>query len=729
MAQGSGFSSRRPIEVPLTGRIGSPEIRSGAGSLAATANIFGGLSRGLNLLGNQLLDQEERQEQEEETRAGEAAGIESARAGEAFALRDSGVFGRRADVAYNRAAEIGYAQGLEVEVEERRQQLEMAHEADPDSFMKSWDQYQSDVIRRTPESLRPKMGLMLGQHGNRADFRLADQKQARVEAQAAFNVRLRADQLITLSANAAHAQGDPTAAAEHLGDLQTSIGEAVAAGWLEPATAASILLNGRDQVIEAGYTGAFERSPSFDALQDFVAADTPELSPQRKDVLAGRMQATVSRMETAARKVHADLGRNVDAAIDALRAGIEINPAELNELRQRAAGTEFAPELETAAAIAPQVRSVSQLTPAEIEQRIVAVRAEREALASAGVPIEAADEAAGVVGQLEAFEEVLTTSLDRTRMAIGNGQVVDRAVELGLVEAAPLDFTSNESLADSLDARMDEAETAEIHFDIPAGNVLVESEVDALGQFLKPGAATVDAQIAVLTTMHGRMGQDRMAAVLTKVAEDEPEIAYVAGLPPRRMDEALRGRAVLLQNSQMTPSAGEVAVREVVSNVYGDVLAEAPATVKAATETARWLYAARKAQEGDLTGELDPDAFATALNDAVGGIVEWENSAGLTFLGDDTSRVIAPRPGMTSNQFANLMDSLRDDELAAAGQQPMTMHGEPVGADVVKRLGRLRSIGDGLYTVTVGNFGLVDQNGRAFVLDLGAVLRAREPRR
>ena len=113
------------------------------------------------------------------------------------------------------------------------------------------------------------------------------------------------------------------------------------------------------------------------------------------------------------------------------------------------------------------------------------------------------------------------------------------------------------------------------------------------------------------------------------------------------------------------------------------------------------------------TGRLDEARLSRAVDRVTGGMASWNGG-----------RLIVPRRGMGEADFSQLMEGLTNADVGAA----QAADGSPVTADMIRRVGRLRSIGEGRYGVTIGGFEVLTPDNRAYVLDLRSVpLRERAP--
>ena len=141
-----------------------------------------------------------------------------------------------------------------------------------------------------------------------------------------------------------------------------------------------------------------------------------------------------------------------------------------------------------------------------------------------------------------------------------------------------------------------------------------------------------------------------------------------------------------------------------MNGALGSALAGAmPETVGMIREAAEALYAERAARAGKDGQPFDGARFREAVRAITGEPVRWN--------GQD---LLPPRFGMTQGEFGQMMAGLTDADLPGA----RTLRGEPITAEMVRRHGRLTSVGDGLVTIAFATGTVLDDAGRALVLDL-----------
>lgn len=98
-------------------------------------------------------------------------------------------------------------------------------------------------------------------------------------------------------------------------------------------------------------------------------------------------------------------------------------------------------------------------------------------------------------------------------------------------------------------------------------------------------------------------------------------------------------------------------------------------------------YADLSAQSNDASGKFNEPRLKTAVDDVTGGILT-HNSGSL----------IAPRRGMSQNEFDGVMQSVTDNDLLGV----TTMNGAPITAKYLQNSAQLESVADGRYFVRLG---------------------------
>lgn len=146
---------------------------------------------------------------------------------------------------------------------------------------------------------------------------------------------------------------------------------------------------------------------------------------------------------------------------------------------------------------------------------------------------------------------------------------------------------------------------------------------------------------------------------------------------------------------------------QVMNDYLGDSLSQAPSLMAAAREAGLSVYAV-----GSNPGEaLDGTRLQDALKAVTGGILEY-NSDG------KTGKFVAPKPGMTQQQFDSLIANVSNDDLKGAliGYSHVP---EPVTASMLQGQIQFVSSGNGRYMLRYPGAGLArKEDGTPYELDL-----------
>lgn len=193
-------------------------------------------------------------------------------------------------------------------------------------------------------------------------------------------------------------------------------------------------------------------------------------------------------------------------------------------------------------------------------------------------------------------------------------------------------------------------------------------------------------------------GQGRAAATAGALVGDNPAVA----------EGILRGQMLLKENPNLAPKKSDdnsLAIDEKLPIQAFAAGQEVSRQFLLESATAR--YADLSNQAGDTSGEFNDTRMQQAIDEVTGGVVDMNGYS-----------VIAPRYGMTQDDFDKRLSQLTDDDLSGV----IAKNGSAVRARDVRDQGRLRAIADGRYIVEFGRpeapMYATKQDGSAFVLDL-----------
>jgi hypothetical protein len=247
--------------------------------------------------------------------------------------------------------------------------------------------------------------------------------------------------------------------------------------------------------------------------------------------------------------------------------------------------------------------------------------------------------------------------------------------------------------------------------------LLSNAEAKALAATLK--AMPVDVQKVQLASMYkGVNDMGLFKQTMQAIAPDMPTLA-VAGIYQARglrttenrdvADLILRGQSILTPNKKEDGSGhmGGAALIKMPeeklllsdwTSVTGDAFKGKEQAADLFMQTAKAIYAARSAEEGDYSGMIDSKRWKAAINMATGGI-ESHNG----------SKIVLPY-GMGYDNFQNALRAQVDRIVQDGGALNTT-------AREMMRL-PLENVGDGRYLFRRGTGYLVGKDGRPVVADL-----------
>ncbi len=337
-------------------------------------------------------------------------------------------------------------------------------------------------------------------------------------------------------------------------------------------------------------------------------------------------------------------------------------------------------------------RAVADLPPQQRAAAISALRAD----ASTGSSI--------------AQQNILDTAT-RYNQQIAEGLKTDPiglAAQRGWAPAVPaLDFSAGtDSIGAAMAARQKAVDLLRARGEVGNISALRPDDTTMLSNFIQN--AKPSDQAALLGTLSRTLSPETYKATMADLAgkADTNALATAGALYAQNQGVAqsvIRGRALLAANPNFAPKKTD-ANNESIDQILPPTSfgAGLEGGRQQLIEAAKARYADLSNFAGDTSGELNSTRMTQAINDVTGGI--------LTFNGDT---VLAPRYGMTQDQFDQMMKNLPPQQIAGA----ISTDGTAITAGDIRRQGRLKAIGDGQYLIDFavsGNTPSYAQTTRAF---------------
>lgn len=313
--------------------------------------------------------------------------------------------------------------------------------------------------------------------------------------------------------------------------------------------------------------------------------------------------------------------------------------------------------------------------------------------------------------------EILTKAIDQVQQARQKDPVA-YAMATGAYGIQPFKNTNDlPGMARQLAIRASAAQRMAADYGTQPA-LLTEGEQRALGSAIK--AAPVEQQKTYLATMYQGIGDMTLfKRTMQTIAPDNPTVA-VAGIYQAKglrstagqdvADLILRGQAILTPNTKedgkahlgsgkaLLPMPEEKLLLSEWNSATGDAFKGKEQAADLFQQTARAIYAARSAEEGDYSGVINTKRWRSAINLATGGIAEHNGS-----------QIVMP--------YGMALDTFRDQ--LKARTETLAKDGNAVAATArdLQRL-PLENVGDGRYLFRRGTGYVVTRNGTPLVLDL-----------
>jgi len=312
--------------------------------------------------------------------------------------------------------------------------------------------------------------------------------------------------------------------------------------------------------------------------------------------------------------------------------------------------------------------------------------------------------------------QILTKAIEQVTNA-RNADPVGYALAAGGYAIQPIrNFADQKALVQELSRRAGAAPQIASDYGTPH-QMLSKDEAQTLSTTLR--ALPVDQQKVYLSSVAKGIGDPvGFKATMQAVAPDAPTIA-VAGIYQARglrtsenrdvADLILRGQAILSPNRKedgqghmggssliKMPEAQQMLA--IWSSVTGDAFKGKEQAADLFMQTAKAIYAAKSAEEGDYSGALDSSRWESSISLATGGIQAHNGS-----------KVVMPY-GVKYDAFQNAIKA-QAAQLVKSGK---VLNSTP--AEMLRL--PLENVGDGRYLFRRGTGYLVDKNGRPVVVDL-----------
>ncbi|NTG94256.1 hypothetical protein [Rhizobium rhizogenes] len=319
-------------------------------------------------------------------------------------------------------------------------------------------------------------------------------------------------------------------------------------------------------------------------------------------------------------------------------------------------------------------------------QALAQLPPEQRAAAISGLQASAAD------GSTLAQQDILSAAqrYDQQSAEAIKNDPIGYAAQRGFAKAVPpIDVAAGtDAVSAALAARQNTVNLLRARGEV--GNISALRPVDktALSSFIE--TATPAAQAAMLGAMSNSLSPETFKSTMADLASkpDTRALATAGAIyaeNPEVAQSIIRGRTLLTANPNFAPKKSDSNTADVDQilppTAFGAGLEGARQQI---LEAATARYADLSSMAGDTSAELNSTRMTQAVNDVTGGA--------LTMNGET---VIAPRYGMTQDQFDGLMRGIKPEQITGA----ITADGTQISPRDIWRQGRLKAVGDGQYLI------------------------------
>ncbi|WP_430421876.1 hypothetical protein [Methylibium petroleiphilum] len=447
--------------------------------------------------------------------------------------------------------------------------------------------------------------------------------------------------------------------------------------------------------------GAMDRLHS-DEFADLAPERLGQLETQilgRKQYLQSQEQTRIARAEAAAARRDREAESSFKAAQAVIDGGAALDPAYLEAVTARTAGTPYAPALKQLVQQSGERAGFAQQSPQEQQATILALRA--QANASGSTPV--------LEQRIATFERLASEAEKQLR-----DDPLVYGVNRRLIDAVrPIQFSAIDQLVPQLQERAEQARTVSARVKLPV-SPLLKSEAETAADMLAilPLEQRARAVRQIAQSVDTSMGQ----ALAAQVSEKDQALglamfaAVNAGGAPRNVTAlVLRGADAEKAGRLKGKNDGGAAARDHAS-IASELAAVPWSTTKArdaAVKATQLVYDGLRDERGGSASVREAITLAT------GGLTEWAGT-----------KVPMP-PGMDERRFRRTLERLDPQRVALQAGGPEVMVGGqalPV-EQLVRNMGAVRLVpaGPGVYALESGGQMVMTGQGRVLRLNVGAL--------
>gem|GEM_PF-4747896 len=427
------------------------------------------------------------------------------------------------------------------------------------------------------------------------------------------------------------------------------------------------------------------------------------LDPDKRNMLVSHAETMIDRNEARALAAEnrrlAQIERGIKQVTQTALLGYPVDAGSLDALTRAAKGTAYEQDVAGLRTQIDYVRRFTQASPVQMEAELNRL------------DVEMHKPDARVTPELIGMREKLGQLYANTKKIL-NENPMGYAVSRGQADIQPMDISNPDSLKSQVQARAEVAYGLQRQYGAPL-KILFPEEAQQLSAILRK--APVDQKVALLGILDQSIGDKNVYnATLSQIAPDSP-VTALAGVHAGRgrmqvTNLMLRGESILrpVKSEDGTPDKGklwpmppEKDLRDSFARYERDAFAGHPQARSAYYQAALAIYAAKSADAGDSSGELNSDRWDQSIRLATGGIEKWNG------------RYTVMPYGMERGAFKDGLYS-RIDQIAKSGRLADGVTGSKL------RDLPLEPIRDGQYVFRAGDGVLVGKDGKPIIIDFNA---------
>jgi hypothetical protein len=590
--------------------------------------------------------------------------------------------------AYRAAAEGRYNAELGVSSMAKVMELNEANRGNPEGFRNSWAGYIKGITENVPAEMKPEVDLLLKDLGTKHYYKMQkdDYERTLDEAKVStFNLvdALEKDTVDTVR-NTGLAGGTPEFMGQKLNQMEGLLDAQVKRGVISPQEKNERLKDHKLRLVRGTISGevikmakAGKAGEVDQFLDEFRLSHSDLVDDYQRNQISDYARGEIT---TYLAKAKAEKNTAIEAAKRQVKDFTQVSlkgetytmdDQQIMKIAESTGDPEAIQDVQAAMTTRVAMKQFSLMSPQEQEAALTKEKANQ---AQTPDTLKLRENLEGIYGE--------------TMSAVKSGDTIQLAARRGLIEYDPLDPANPVTLSKRAQdiAKIDSMMGAESNPLVPAEKEKLIKLFDGLDS---------EGKIAMYGTLKSNMGSDVAQRAMKQLGQERPAMAYAMGLSddaPEIARNILMGDLALQVDKTMLGDSG--AYQDMFRDFTGTALQGDDVYRDAVYHSALAVYANMVKRDPSIASRDDAknnsEAFQKAIQAVTGGVAEYNGV-----------KTIAPRRGMSPDDFEDMIDSLSDEQFqrAAGGKKLVAFNGQPVDSALIRSKGVFEWNGDGKYTL------------------------------